>query len=75
MRTTLNIDDDLYRAAKSIAYTEHKTVGEVVSKLLRKALFPRDYKECADDLPVFRVSEDAPPLTMEMVREADEGID
>lgn len=72
MRTTLKIDDDLYQAAKSIADMEHKSIGQVVSKLLRKALHSRDYREHADDIPAFRVSENAPPLTLEKVREADE---
>ncbi len=72
VRTTLQIDDDLYQAAKSIAMAEHKTVGQIISTLLRKALFSKDYREGADDIPSFRVSESAPPLTLEMVREADE---
>lgn len=72
MRTTLRIDDDLYQAAKSIADMEHKTVGQVVSILLRKALLSRDYREHPDDIPAFRVSENAPPLALERVREAQE---
>lgn len=72
MRTTLQIDDDLYRAAKSIAMAEHKTVGQVISAMLRKALLLKDYRENADDIPSFRVSESAQAVTLEMVREADE---
>ena len=72
MRTTIQIDDDLYNAAKSIAMAENRTIGEVVSALLRKALLPKDYREDPGDIPSFRVSEDAPPLTLEMVRKADE---
>ena len=72
MRTTLQIDDDLYQATKSIAMAEDRTIGEVVSALLRKALLQRDYLEDPEDIPSFRVSEDAPPLTLEMVRKADE---
>lgn len=72
MRTTLQIDDDLYQAAKSIAMAEHKTVGRIISSLLRKALLSKDYREGVDDIPSFRVSESAAPLTLEMVRKADE---
>ncbi len=72
MRTTIQIDDDIYQAAKSIAMAENRTIGEVVSALLRKALLPKDYREDPGDIPSFRVSEDAPPLTLEMVRKADE---
>ena len=73
MRTTLQIDDDVFRAAKSIAASEGKTVGEVVSSLMRKALAPKNYRnDKGQDIPSFRVSEDAAPLTMEMVRQAEE---
>jgi len=40
MRTTLSIDDDVMAAAKAIAEREKKTVGEIVSTLVRKALQP-----------------------------------
>jgi len=38
MRTTLDIADDVLLAAKERARREHKTVGAVVSELLRQAL-------------------------------------
>jgi len=72
MRTTLQIEDDVYRAAKSIAAMENKSIGAVVSHLIRKALAPGNYAEETGDIPSFRVSETAPPLTMEMVRAAEE---
>jgi hypothetical protein len=40
MRTTLAIDDDVLNAAKAIAELTHKSVGEVVSELARRALAP-----------------------------------
>jgi hypothetical protein len=72
VRTTLTIDDDLYQAAKNIAIAEHKSIGEIISFLIRKALMSKDYSEVKDDIPSFRVSEKVSPLTPEMVREADE---
>jgi hypothetical protein len=38
MRTTLDIDDDVLRAAKEIARREQKTAGAVISELTRRAL-------------------------------------
>ena len=38
MRTTLDIDDDVLRAAKDLARRERKTVGRVISELARRAL-------------------------------------
>jgi len=38
MRTTLAIDDDVLAAARAIAQQQHRSVGEVVSDLARRAL-------------------------------------
>jgi len=38
MRTTLDIDDDVLRAAKELARREKKTAGAVISELSRKPL-------------------------------------
>lgn len=38
MRTTLDIDDDVLVAAKERARHEHKTAGQVISELSRRAL-------------------------------------
>ncbi len=43
MRTTLDLADDVLAAAKERARREHKSMGQVVSELLRQALTaPRD---------------------------------
>ncbi len=70
MRTTLHIDDDVYQAARSIAEAEGRTVGDVLSALARRGLAPRKYEMDEEGLPVFVVSENASPLTMQMVTEA-----
>ena len=38
MRTTLDIDDDVLAAAKERARRERKSIGKVVSQLLRQAM-------------------------------------
>ena len=40
MRTTLNLDDDVLAAAKSLADAQGSTTGKVISDLARKALVP-----------------------------------
>ena len=40
MRTTLTIDDDVLAAAKALAVRQNKSVGEVISVLMRQALRP-----------------------------------
>lgn len=69
MRTTLNIDDDLLAVARALAEEEGRSLGEVVSRLLRRALEPApvDYE---DGFPVFRVPPGTAPITSEMVRRA-----
>ncbi len=70
MRTTINIEDDVLRAAKSLAKSECRPLGEVVSNLIRRGLRPGAYEAQGADFPTFKVSEDAPPITLEMVRQA-----
>jgi hypothetical protein len=69
VRTTLNIDDDVLRAARSLAALQGKALGQVISELARRGLRPAP-PAFHEDLPVFDVSEKAPPITPEMVRRA-----
>ena len=73
MRTTLTLDDELLEAARQMAEAQSKTLGEVVSDLLRKALTPLSTP------PIYRNGillvprrADAPPSTLEMIRRLDE---
>lgn len=69
MRTTINIEDDLYRIARSRAESRGVSVGRAVSELMRKGLeSDRVGYEEKNGLPVMSVSEDAPPITPEDVR-------
>jgi hypothetical protein len=40
MRTTLDLDDDVFQAAKELAATRGTTAGEIVSELVRTARAP-----------------------------------
>ncbi len=75
MRTTVRIDDDVLNAAKSIAASQDRSLGEVLSELARRGLEPRQPRRAgaagaAGVVPVFDVDVHVPPLTPEMVREA-----
>jgi transcriptional regulator len=72
MRTTLNLDDDLLRAARSLARQRGESIGTVVSRLLREALAPEANLAYEMDVPVFVVREGAAPITSEMVEAAGE---
>ena len=71
MRTTLNLDPDVLRAVRHLARSQGRSLGDVLSELARRGLQPRPevaYEH--GDFPVFKVRENAPPLTPEMVDEA-----
>ena len=53
MRTTIRIDDDLYRRAKASAARGGQTVGELIEEAVRLALRPRRESDMlVPDLPV-----------------------
>ena len=68
MRTTLSIDDDVLAAAKGLATLQHKSVGEVISELTRKALRPgvQKVKE-RNGVPLLPVGAKAKAVTPELV--------
>ncbi len=68
MRTTLTIDDDVLAAAKGLAETEGKSVGEVISNLARKGLEPpRQRFRLRNGVPLLPRRPDGKPVTLEMV--------
>lgn len=79
MRTTVNIDDDVLNAAKSLSHSTGKSLGAVLSELARRGLQPRESAEGHSlvrdrGIPVFRVSSESPVVTPEQIKEAlDEG--
>jgi hypothetical protein len=74
MRTTANIDDDLLRILRGIAESRRTSLGRVISDLVRIALKPKDRRPADGSLPVFRVSEGAPAITIEDVKKAEEEL-
>ena len=72
MRTTLAIADDLLEAAKSLARSENRTLGEVITELARRGLAPQAKFGVRSGFPVFEIRPDASPITPEMVREAED---
>jgi hypothetical protein len=70
MRTTLAIDDDVLAAAKEMAATERKSVGEVISSLARIAMRPTySSRAMRNGVPLLPVRPGAPRVTSELVRQ------
>ncbi|MDE0044555.1 MAG: hypothetical protein OXU19_01640 [bacterium] len=69
MRTTLNIDDEILEAAKSIAGERNLSVGVVLSELARRGLQPeRTALRRRKGFPVFEISRDGTVLTLDRVK-------
>lgn len=59
MRTTLAIDDDVLEAAKAIAGQSHRTVGDVISDLARRALKRPETRQVRNGIPLLPAREGA----------------
>ena len=53
MRTTITIDESLYRRAKARAAQTGRTVSEVIGDAVREALRPRRHVNTPPPLPVY----------------------
>ena len=68
MRTTLNLDDDVLATAKALAARQGKSLGEVVSDLVRKAVETTiKGPKTRNGIPLFPVAKGARPVTPEIV--------
>jgi hypothetical protein len=68
MRTTIDFDDDVLRAARAMAASQHMSIGRAVSTLAREALSRPLTITTVGRLPIFEVSAEAPAITNAMVR-------
>ena len=74
MRTTINIDEDLLRIARSLARARSISIGAIISELMRRGLEMQ--RQPAVDrksgFPVFQVPRDAHPITLEDVKKGED---
>jgi hypothetical protein len=71
MRTTLAIDDDILVAARHLAESERKSVGEVISALARQGLTrsTRGKRTVRNGVPLLTVRRAGTPVTLELVNQ------
>ncbi len=67
MRTTIDLEEDVLRAAKEIARQRGTTVGRVLSALARQALTRKAPLSKKHGLPLFPVQPDAGVVTLELI--------
>jgi len=72
MRTTINLPDDVYEVARSIAVAKDISLGDAVAELVRKALRPELRIREDGPFPCFLIPEGAPPITLEQTLEAED---
>jgi hypothetical protein len=71
VRTTVHLDGDVYRAARSLAAARGRGLGTVISDLARKGLTaPLPASRTRHGFPTFDVPADAAPITADMVHSA-----
>ena len=70
MRTTLNLDDDVIETARALASQKGKSLGEVVSELIRRAVQSAAKAPAKrNGIPLFPVARGARQVTPEIVAE------
>ena len=75
MRTTLALDDDVLAAAKELAAMQRKSIGEVVSSLVRNALRPVEPGAgFRNGVPLLAVRPGASRVSSELVRQLDDEL-
>jgi hypothetical protein len=67
MRTTLAIADDVLAAAKAIARSEGKTLGDVVSELARRALQKGSAPSVRNGVPLLSIRRPDALVTLDVV--------
>lgn len=71
MRTTVSIDDDVLRTVRELSALENRSLGAVLSDLVRRGLSPGGRLTTTEDgFPVFATSPEAAPITDEDVARA-----
>lgn len=71
VRTTVDIDNDVLEAVRSLARAQGRSLGSVLSDLVRRALVPDTrLAQGPGGFPTFTPPNGTPPLTVEAVRAA-----
>lgn len=72
MRATLNIPDDVYRAAQSLAAAQGIPLGEALAELVRQGLRTAAQADTQKAFPCFVAPERAKPITLEQTLDAED---
>ncbi len=74
MRTTVNLPDEVYEAARSLATLRGISLGEALGELVRRGLRLPAEIDREKPFPCFRVPADAKPITLEQTLAAEDEL-
>lgn len=74
MRTTLNIPDDVYQVARSLANMKGVSLGEAVAELVRQGLNPVVRVDAEKPFPCFVLPRDTKPITLAQTLDAEDEL-
>jgi hypothetical protein len=69
MRTTLDLDDDVLAAAKSLAKVRKLAIGQVISNLARETLQSRESPRTLNGVPLFPRKPGPVCITLDLVNQ------
>jgi hypothetical protein len=75
MRTTVNLPDDVYEAARSVAAVKDISLGQALADLVRQGLRPPLAMEMENGLLVPVLPKDSPLITLEHTLAIEDDID
>lgn len=75
MRTTIDLDEDVLQAVKEYAEIRRITAGQALSRLVRKALEPKQKSGVRNGVPLIPYEPGRPILTMAKVNELRDDIE
>jgi hypothetical protein len=75
MRTTIRIDDEVYRRVKQVADRSDRTIGQVIEDAIQFAFRPTRSEESIADLPVYGGSGVMPGIDLTSNRSVAEAMD
>lgn len=74
VRTTINLDDDVFPLIKQYAESRRVPLGRAASELVRRGLAARRPTRTVQGLTVFELPAESPQVTTEHVRRLEEEI-
>jgi hypothetical protein len=75
MRTTVNLPEDVYEAARSVAAVKDISLGDALAELVRQGLRPPMRMEMDSGIPTFVLPGDSPVITLEHTLAIEDDLD